>query len=246
MSRQSDGVPMWHGDVLMTADATGLNALAGFTGVASDIDKIASFTGTTANLNALSGLSASTAELNLLDGYTGTTAELSQMAGTLLTDMTPGTGISGEANAICNHQVVKVGGIYRTEIYIDVTDLQGGGTIDDIVGGSGDAVNSHIGQITAAINGTIIAAKTLCLEAPAGGDPDIEIWRADDATLAGDYLITGEDDEIQLVAGGDLTLGSLDYWTALPAANSYLYMVCGTVTDVQYTAGKFVLTLWGV
>ena len=56
----------------------------------------------------------------------------------------------------------------------DLTGLASSGS-GDIIGKAATA-NSHIGQITAAVNGTVLGGKLTCLEAPAGGDPDINLW----------------------------------------------------------------------
>ena len=176
---------------------------------------------------------------------TATAAELNQMDGRILSDMTPGTGISSGTGTICEHSVTKIGGIFKTEILIDLTGLNSGGTAGDIIGKDGGAANCHIGQITAAVNGTIIAGKIECHEAPAGGDPDIDVWSATESTGAQDAAITGLV-ETQLVNTGDHAVASIDIFTAWPAANQYLYLVCGVATDADYTAGRLLIMLWGI
>ncbi len=167
------------------------------------------------------------------------------ISASVLTDMTPGTGISTGTGTICEHSVTKIGGIFKTEILIDLTGLNSGGTAGDIIGKDGGIANCHIGQITAAINGTIIAGKIEGHEAPAGGDPDINIYSAVEATGAQDAAITGLDETL-LVNAGDMTATSVVNLTAWPAADEYLYLVCGTATDADYTAGRCLITLWGV
>lgn len=170
-------------------------------------------------------------------------AEMTDLSG--VNDMTPGTGISSGTGTICEHSVVKVGGIYKTEILIDLTGLNSGGAIGDIIGKDGGTANCHIGQITAAVNGTIIAGWVECHETPAGGDPDINIYSATEATGAQDAAITGLTETL-LVNAGDHSAGSSDVFTAWPAADEYLYLVCGAATDADYTAGRLLITLWGV
>ncbi len=233
MSRQSRDVPLCINGVEVTATAAELNALDGYTGSTTELNLIAGYTGSAASLNAL-------------DAYSGTTADLSKMSGIKLQTMTPGTGISAVTNAICVSGVSEIGGLTRTEILVDLTDLVCPDTIDDIIGGTGGAANSHIGQITTALNGVVHAATLYGHELPAGGDPDIEIWTAGDGTLAQGVLITDESDEVQLVVPGDMSATSVDNFSAWPAADQYLYMVAGTVTAAAYTAGRFVLVLWGI
>ncbi len=162
-----------------------------------------------------------------------------------IADMTPGTGISTGTGTICEHSVQKIGGLFKTEILIDLTGLNDGGTAGDIIGKDGAAANCHIGQITAAVNGTIIAGKIEGHEAPAGGDPDINLYSAAESTGVQDAAITGLDETL-LVNAGDMTAASVVNLTAWPAANEYLYLVCGTSTDGDYTAGRCLITLWGV
>ena len=164
---------------------------------------------------------------------------------TALSDMVPGTGISAGVGTICEHSVIRVGGIFKTEILIDLTGLNGCGTAGDIIGKDGAAANCHIGQITKAVNGTIIAGKIRCYEAPAGGDPDIDLYSATEGTGVQDTAISGLA-ETALANCADHSVGSIDLLTAWPAANEYLYLVVGTATDADYTAGRLLITLWGV
>jgi len=159
-------------------------------------------------------------------------------------DMTEGTGISGATGEICEHSVTKVGGLIKTEILVDLTGLNSGGTAGDIIGKDGETANCHIGQITAAKNGTIIAGRVTCFETPAGGDPDVDIFSAVEATGAQDAAISTLD-ETKLIDHGDWTAEDVDHLSALPAADEYLYLVCGDATDADYTAGILLIEMWG-
>jgi len=159
-------------------------------------------------------------------------------------DMTPGTGISPVTNSSYAASVTKIGSLYKTTILIDLTGLRStaGG---DIIGDDGTALPCHIGQITAAVNGTIFAGRISCLEAPTGGDPDIDLFAATSGTAVEDTAISGVTGQSKLVDTGDHTAGSVDVLTAYPAANSYLYLVAGNTTDADYTAGILLIELWG-
>ena len=178
---------------------------------------------------------------------TATAAEINQIDGSILSDMTPGTGISTGTGTICEHSVVKVGGIYHTAILLDVTGLNGSGTAGDVIGKDGATANCHIGQITAAVNGTVTAGRMTCLEAPAGGNADIDVYgNVTEATLAQDTAISAATGEAILINHGAWAAGVMDELSALPAADGYLYLVCGAATDADFTAGKFLIELWGV
>ena len=159
--------------------------------------------------------------------------------------MSAGTGITTGTGTVYAGSAVKVGGVYSTSILMDLTGLASSGS-GDIIGKAATA-NSHIGQITAANNGTILTGQLNVYEAPAGGDPDIALWYADEATGTEDAAITGLSNQVQVMNNGDLTAASIDYFTAgtVPAADKYLYLVTGAATNADYTAGRILLEMWG-
>jgi len=154
-----------------------------------------------------------------------------------------GTGITTGSGTIYRTAVQRVGGIITTKILIDLTGLRSTGS-GDIIGVNGTALVCHIGQITAAQNGTILTGSMECFEAPAGGDPDINIHSATEGTGVEDGAI-GDLTETLLVNAGDATLGSKVYFTAVPAADQFLYLTTGAATDADYTAGKLFIELMG-
>jgi hypothetical protein len=154
-----------------------------------------------------------------------------------------GTGITTGSGTIYRSSVQRVGGIITTRILIDLTGLRSTGGAD-IIGVNGTALVCHIGQITAAKNGTILTGSMECFEAPAGGDPDINIHSATEGTGVEDGAISGLDETL-LVNSGDATLGSKVFFAAVPAADQFLYLTTGAATDADYTAGKLLIELMG-
>ena len=154
-----------------------------------------------------------------------------------------GTGITTGSGTVYRTSVQRSGGIITTRILIDLTGLASSGS-GDIIGKAATA-NSHIGQITAAVNGTVLGGKMTCLEAPAGGDPDINLWYADEATGAEDAAITSLTNQTQMCDSGDLALNSVISIPTPPAADKYMYMVTGAATDANYTAGKILIEFFG-
>jgi hypothetical protein len=154
-----------------------------------------------------------------------------------------GTGITTGTGTIYKTAVQRVGGIITTRILIDLTGLRSTGS-GDIIGVNGTALVCHIGQITAAQNGTILTGSMECFEAPAGGDPDINVHSATEGTGVEDGAI-GDLTETLLVNAGDATTGSKVYFTAVPAADQFLYLTTGAATDADYTAGKLFIELMG-
>jgi hypothetical protein len=131
------------------------------------------------------------------------------------------------------------------EILIDLAGLHSGGTAGDLIGANGSGV-CHLGQITAAVNGTLFAGRMVCLETPATGDNDIDLYSATEATGVEDTAISALT-ATQLCNSGDLTNASVIALTAVPAANKYLYLVCqaGDASTDAYTAGILLIELWG-
>jgi len=174
-------------------------------------------------------------------GTLGVTGRSTLTGNTIAT--TAGTGITTGTGTVYAASVIKTGGIFHTKILIDLTGLASSGS-GDIIGKAATA-NSHIGQITAAINGTVLGGKLTCLEAPAGGDPDINLWYADEATGTEDAAITGLSNQVQMCDSGDLALNSVISIPTPPAADKYIYMVTGAATNADYTAGKILIEFFG-
>lgn len=162
----------------------------------------------------------------------------------ILDSLEAGAGITAGTGTVYRASVTRVGNMAKTEIFIDLTGLECPTTIGDIIGVDGSTDPAHIGRIDPDFSGTIVAGRLTCLEAPTGGDPDINIYAADEGTGAENGAI-GDLTETQLIDAGDATLGSVDVLTALPASGQYLYLTAGTVTEATYTAGKLLIELWG-
>jgi len=157
--------------------------------------------------------------------------------------MEPGSGIKGYAE-VCEHTVHKINDVIKTEIFIDLTGLNSGGTADDIIG-KADTANCWIARILAGKNGTIFAGRITCLETPATGDDDINVYAADEATGVEDAAISALT-ETQLIDGGDFTAAKFGGFTALPTDGQYLYLTGGAGdSNATYTAGKILIELWG-
>jgi len=155
---------------------------------------------------------------------------------------TAGVGITGTADSYVT-SVERVGTIIKTTILIEIDGLNSGGTAADIIGADGAGV-AHLGQITAAVNGTIFAGKITCLETPTGGDPDVDLYSATEATGVEDVGI-GTLTATQHINHGDWAGGEQGNLTSFPAANKYLYLVAGDATDATYSAGILLIELWG-
>lgn len=192
-------------------------------------------------------------ELSVLDGATSannvaskaaitdTTGMLALSGNTLATEA--GAGITGGTGTVYKSAVAEFGGVIRTSILIDLTGLGSSTTDLDIIGQGVSA--AHLGQITAARNGTILHGRMTCLEVPATGADDIDLYAATEATGVFDGLVTDLAETALVTAGGAWTAGLTKEFDTV-AANKYLYLTCGEAGTVgTYTAGKFLIELFG-
>lgn len=172
---------------------------------------------------------------NILSGQIG---ELDAMA--------PGAGALGTGGFL-KRSVVREGGLVITRILTDLTGLASSTTDLDIIGQGASA--AHFGQITAAVNGTIIGGSLRCLEAPAGGVTDIDLYKATVGTGVFDAAVTGLTGQAAVITSGAAWTLGREVATAADgiAAGDYLYLACGAAgTPATYTAGRLLLTLIGI
>jgi hypothetical protein len=156
-----------------------------------------------------------------------------------------GAGITSGVGAVYKSSVRKVGGIVYTNIMVDLTGLASSTTDLDIIGVGASA--AHLGQITAAQSGTILGGKMTCLEVPAGGADDIDLYYATEGTGVFDGAV-GDLAETALITKGSAWTLNQSIGIADPAAlaGKYLYLCGGEAgTAATYTAGKFLIELQG-
>lgn len=176
------------------------------------------------------GLTASVAELNTLDNPI------------LATEA--GAGITGGTGTVYKSSVRLVGGIYYSNIIIDLTGLQTSTTDLDIIG-QGLSV-AHIGQITAARNGTILFGRMTCFETPATGADDIDLYAATEGTGVFDGAVGDLAETAIITSGAAWAAADVKLFGAIPAADKYLYLTNGEAGTVgTFTAGKFLIEMFG-
>lgn len=155
-----------------------------------------------------------------------------------------GAGITSGTGTVYRSSVERLGGIYKTSILIDLTGLASSTTDLDIIGVGSSA--AHIGQITTASNGTILAIRMTCLELPAGGADDIDLYAATEGTGVFDAGIGTLVETALITSGAAWASGTVKASTEVPAASQYLYLTGGEAgTAATYTAGKFLIELYG-
>lgn len=174
-----------------------------------------------------------------------TAAELTNLALGQTIASGAGIGVTAGVGTVYKSSVRKVGDLFITTILIDLTGLASSTTDLDVIGVAGGGC--HLGQITAAQNGAIYGIRMTCLEAPAGGVTDIDLYSADESTLEFDSAISAATGEVALItAGGVWATGTTKGNTDVPVADQYLYLLGGAAgTAATYTAGKFLIELFG-
>lgn len=131
--------------------------------------------------------------------------------------------------------------LVKTTIMLDLTGLQSTAA-GDIIGKDGSGV-AYLGQITTANSGVVFGVTMECFEAPAGGDPDIDLYSATEATGVEDSPIS-DLTETLIINAGDAAVGTRVAGGTI-VADQYLYLVAGAATDAAYTAGRLVITILG-
>lgn len=160
--------------------------------------------------------------------------------------LTPGAGITSGVGTVYDVQTIVEGDLAKTRIFIDLTGLASSTTDLDIIGVG--ASPAHLGQVTAAVHGapTFVAGRMVCIEAPAGGVTDIDLYVATEGTGVFDGGIAALAETAILTAGGAWTAGLSRPFTAAIAADKYLYLTCGAAgTPATYTAGRFMIEFEG-
>ena len=132
--------------------------------------------------------------------------------------------------------------VVKTTIMIDLTGLKDGGTAGDIIGKDGSGV-AFIGQVTTANQGTVFGVTMTCVETPAGGSTDIDLFSATEGTGVNDTAI-GDLTETQIINAGAASAGTVVAGGDI-AADQFLYLVSQGTGDATYTAGRFLIEITG-
>ena len=165
-----------------------------------------------------------------------------------------GGGFNGaEDGGVESIYVSQVNGEIVTTILVNIDDLVDSGTVKDIIGENGVGA-AYLTQITTAVNGIVYKAEMACIEDPAGSNC------ATDIDLVANTNSLAEDAEYDS-GGGDATalIPGTAAWESgtwrqsasgtdmIDLVNAYLYLANGTGANSggTYTAGKFIIKLYG-
>ena len=166
----------------------------------------------------------------------------------MATEATASAGIEGTAavyvtqvNRLKSDVATNVN-IVKTTIMIDLTGLKDGGTAGDIIGKDGSGV-AFIGKVTTANQGTVFGVTMTCVETPAGGSTDIDLFSATEGTGVNDTAI-GDLTETQIINAGAASAGTVVAGGDI-AADQFLYLGSQGTGDAAYTAGRFLIEITG-
>ena len=114
---------------------------------------------------------------------------------------------------------------------------------------SGTHSNAQILQINKSStdadgNGIITAGELICVEAAAGGEDNIGLWYANNASGSGNDML-GAGNELAQATSQVLGEETAFSFTAADLDDKYLYLVSSGSTAAAYTAGKFIVRLYG-
>ena len=153
-----------------------------------------------------------------------------------------GRGITTGTGTICVAHAGKQDGLYVLRILIDLTGLNSGGTAGDIIGVNGTALPCYIGRIPGEMR--VLGGRMTCLETPAGGDTDIDLYSATEGTGVEDGAVSALT-ETEIINAGTQSRGTVTFLSADPAVNAYLYLVGQSTSNATYTAGRFLIEMFG-
>jgi hypothetical protein len=163
----------------------------------------------------------------------------------MISDTANAAGSGFVTVALLKTYVSKVNGIITTNIFVDIG---AGAMVSDNTGknviGENGATNAYLTRVTTAVNGVVYKGEFSCIEVPLTGDPYVSL-AANSGTLS--EGVPGEGQHLLADNGVNLTLAKKIDLTIPPGgiADDYLYLTHGGTTVGTYTAGKFLITLYG-
>lgn len=150
-----------------------------------------------------------------------------------------GAGITSGTGTVHAGTVMVDGGLKLVRIVVDLTGLASSAS-GDIIGVGTSA--AFIGQLPSMV---MLGARMTCLETPAGGETDIDLYSATEGTGVYDGAISALT-ETQLINAGAQTVGTVTTATADATSAAYLYLVSASTAVGTYTAGRLLVEVFGV
>ena len=148
--------------------------------------------------------------------------------------------------------VAKINEEFITTILIDIEDLYSTSTRSGVIG-ENSGTNSYITRLSNTVNGVIYKAEMACIETPAGTDAETDIVLAavnaapdtgDDETRSSGYQVLVDLGDRWSI-GKSMDAGLSTNYGDLNDKYLFLHGGASSARGGQYTAGKFVIKLYG-
>ena len=201
----AQGVSTTELDILdgLTTTTAELNILDGVTATTAELNIVDGVTSTAAELNILDGVTSTAAELNILDGVTSTAAELNILDGVTAT-ATELNLIDGVTSTTDELNILD--GVTATATELNLLDGVTSTTAElNIL----DGVTSTTAELnyndTGAAVGTVVASKTVTVDANKDASSFRNITMAGDLSIGGD-VITASNANLDLAPHGTGTV----------------------------------------
>ena len=160
-----------------------------------------------------------------------------------------GAGFSASSYDTNHGTIGQIQGEVITTIFIDIAAGDGGlglssGThANDAIGIADSSNPAYFTRITTLKNGIVYGGELICVEAPVGGEDSIGVFANSSGSIAPD----ADASEHAICAASNQTLGKRTAFSITTHGNQddYLYLIQGDTTDAAYTAGKFIVRLFG-
>jgi len=158
-------------------------------------------------------------------------------------DLVQGAGWTVPTPAV-QHSIERRGDLIETTLLIDLSGLKSAGAGKVIGDDESTDLPSYFYQWNNEVNGAWVTGQLQCVETPAGGDTDIDMYANTAATLKYDSAAAGT----HLFDVGTSAVTAFSN-SRNPAGddldNQYLYLVSVGSTSAEYTAGKFLIKFVG-
>jgi hypothetical protein len=160
-----------------------------------------------------------------------------------ITEITAAAGLAGTGTVFRGY-IERIGKQVYTRILIDLTGLASAADDNDVIGAAAGGV-SYLLQCTSATTGAILGGRVTCLEVPATGADDIDFEQASVGTGEYDDDATALTNRAAVITkGGAWALGASQSFGPI-TEGYYLYLAAGEAVGGTYTAGRFLIELFG-
>jgi len=164
---------------------------------------------------------------------------------------TAGTGISP---AIAAQTELREGSLITTDIQIDL-GTSAGAIASVATTGTGNGANAVIGvaALTSSLvtvaeaQGILTSAELICVEQPATGEDNIGVWYGD-TVLSSSMTMDQDSAPVELIAAevyGAAGDSAANTDISADIDGKYIYLVSSGSDGATYSAGKFILRLYG-